>query len=132
MAKDLRFQASPLAEEFDVGDDSDMPGFDQPYTRDDVDAVLNAADTSVDERRGLLARMADDLQARQGMDQANEYAGLIDEIRSAIATLDSSGDGSGEGFETAALAFDPADAVLAPDEIMERAEEEAAREREEG
>lgn len=129
MAKDLRFQASPLAEEFDVGDDSDMPGFDQPYTRDDVDAVLNAASTSVEERRGLLLRMVDDLQARQGMDEANEYADLIEEIRSALATLSD----SEEIDETAEVfAFDPADHALAPDEIMERAEEEAARDREEG
>jgi predicted Ser/Thr protein kinase len=129
MAKDLRFQASPLAEEFDVGDDSDMPGFDQPYTRDDVDAVLNSASTSVDERRSLLLRMIDDLQARQGMDEANEYADLIEEIRGALATLSE----TDENVETAgAFAFDPADHALAPDEIMERAEEEAALDRAEG
>jgi hypothetical protein len=129
MAKDLRFQASPLAEEFDVGDDSDLPGFDQPYTRDDVDAVLNSPSASVEERRELLLRMVDDLQARQGMDEGNEYGELIEEIRDALATLDEPGDGIGT---PGAFAFDPDDRALAPDEIMERAEEEAALEREEG
>lgn len=129
MAKDLRFQASPLAEEFDVGDDSDMPGFDQPYTRDDVDAVLNTASMSVEERRDLLSRMADDLEARRGMDEGDEYSGLIDEIRGAMASLDEPGDGIGT---PGSFAFDSADRALAPDEVMERAEEEEAREREEG
>ena len=127
MAKDLRFQASPLAEEFDVGDDSDLPGFDNPYTRDDVDAVLNAVGASVDERRDLLTRMVDDLQARLGMDEADEYSSLIEEIRDALATLDEPGDRTGP---VGAFAFGT-DSALAPDEILERAEEEQAREREE-
>ena len=129
MAKDLRFQASPLAEEFDVGDDSDMPGFDQPYTRDDVDAVLNAAETSVEERRAILLGMIEDLQARQGMDEGNEYGTLIEEIRSAVAALEEPADGIGT---PGSFAFDPDDRAVAPDEILERAEDEAALEREEG
>ena len=55
--------------------------------------------------------------------------GLIEEIRGAIATLEDPGDGIGT---PAAFGFDAEDRVLAPDEIMERAEEEEAREREEG
>lgn len=126
MAKELRFEMNPLAEEFDVGDDSDMPGFDQPVTRDDVDAVLNSPTGSVEERREILRRMLGDLQARQGMDEADEYGALIDEVTGALATLDEPGDGIGT---PGAFAFDPDDRALAPDEIMERAEEEAARER---
>ena len=34
MARDLHFAESPLAEEFDVGDDSDLPGYDQPVSKD--------------------------------------------------------------------------------------------------
>jgi len=128
MAKDLRFQANPLAEEFDVGDDSDLPGFDQPYTLDDVDTILNSPSGTVEERRELLRRMLDDLQARQGMDEAREYPDLIEEVRRALSTLDETGDGIGT---PGAFAFDPEDRAMAPDEILERAEEEEAREREE-
>jgi hypothetical protein len=127
MAKDLRFQAMPLAEEFDVGDDSDMPGFDQPYTHDDIDAILNSASATVEERRELLRRMADDLQARQGMDEASEFGDLLEDVRGALAALDEPGDGIGT---PGAYAFDPEDRAMAPDEIMERAEDEEARERE--
>jgi hypothetical protein len=81
MAKDLRFQSNPLAEEFDVGDDSDMPGFNQPYTLDDVDAILSSPNATTEERRDLLQRMADDLQARQGMDETGEYGDLLEQIR---------------------------------------------------
>lgn len=126
MAKDLHFQSMPLAEDFDVGDDSDLPGLDQPYTLDDVDAILNSPSGTVEERQDLLRRMLEDLQARQGMDQAGEYSGLIEQIRGALATLASPADGIGA---TGAYGFDADDRVLAPDEIMERAEEEAEEDR---
>jgi hypothetical protein len=124
MAKDLRFPTMPLAEEFDVGDDSDLPGLDQPYTQDDIDAILNSPAASVGDRQELLRRMIDDLQARQGMDEASEYGDLLEQARGAMAALDQPGDGIGT---PGAFAFDPEDRALAPDEIMERAEEEAAR-----
>ncbi len=129
MAKDLRSQMTPLAEDFDVGDDSDLPGFDQPYTLDDVDAVLSSASASIEERREVLRRMLNDLQARRGMDETNEYGDLIEGVRGALATLDEPVDGTGA---PGALAFDTDDSALAPDEIMERAEDEEARGREEG
>ena len=124
MAKDLRFQSTPLAEEFDVGDDSDPPGFDQPYSRDDVDAILNSPSGTLEERRDALRRMLDDLRARTGMDQAEEYRDLIDDIRAALATLASPSDGIGTPDT---FAFDPDDRALAPDEILERAEDESRR-----
>jgi hypothetical protein len=124
MAKDLRFQATPLAEEFDVGDDSDLPGFDQPYSRDDVDAILNSPSGTLEERRDALRRMLDDLRARTGMDEAEEYGDLIDDIGGALATLAAPSDGIGT---PGAFAFDPDDRALAPDEILERAEDENQR-----
>jgi hypothetical protein len=124
MAKDLRFQSTPLAEEFDVGDDSDLPGFDQPYSRDDVDAILNSPSGSIEERRDELHRMLNDLRARADMDEAGEYGGLIEDIKAALATLASPSDGVGTPD---AYAFDPDDRALAPDEILERAEEERGR-----
>ena len=124
MAKDLRFPTMPLAEEFDVGDDSDLPGLDQPYTLDDIDAILNSPAASVGDRQELLRRMIDDLQARQGMDEGSEYGDLLEQARGAMAALDQPADGIGT---PGAFAFDPEDRALAPDEIMERAEEEAAR-----
>ena len=124
MAKDLRFQAMPLAEEYEVGDDSDLPGYDQPITQDDVDAVVNSARGTVEERRELLRRMLDDLQARQGMDESAEFGDLIGEIERALATLDMPPDGIGT---PGAYAHDPADSALQPDEILERAEDERNR-----
>jgi len=120
---------TPLAEDFDVGVDSDLPGFDQPYTLDDVDAVLSSASASIEERREVLRRILNDLQARRGMDETNEYGDLIEGVRGALATLDEPVDGTGA---PGALAFDTDDSALAPDEIMERAEDEEARGREEG
>lgn len=124
MAKDLRFPTMPLAEEFDVGDDSDLPGLDQPYTLDDIDAILNSPAASVGDRQELLRRMIDDLQARQGMDETSEYRDLLQQARGAMVALTQPGDGIGT---PGAYAYDPEDRALAPDEIMERAEEEAAR-----
>jgi hypothetical protein len=123
MAKDLRFPTMPLAEEYDVGDDSDLPGYDQPITQDDIDAVLNSARGTVEERRQLLRRMLDDLQARQGMDESAEFSDLIGEIDRALATLDMPSDGVGT---PGAYAHDAADRDLQPDEILERAEDERA------
>ena len=121
MAKDLRFQSMPLAEEFDVGDDSDLPGFDQPYTLDDIDAVLNSPNASIEERRSLLSRMLDDLEARQGMDEAREFGDLIAQLRGALDTLEEPPDGIGT---PGAYAFDPDDRAMSPDEILERDEAE--------
>lgn len=129
MAKDLRFETTPLAEEFDVGGDADLPGVDQPYTRDDVDALLNSRSASVADRREMLARMLDDLQVRQGMDETNEHGDLAEDVRGALATLDEPADGISTPGD---FGFDPDDRALAPDEILERAEEEEARQREEG
>ena len=124
MAKDLRFPAMPLAEEYDVGDDSDLPGYDQPITQDDVDAVVSSARGTVAERRELLRRMLDDLQARQGMDVSAEFGDLMGEIERALATLDMPFDGIGT---PGAYAHDSADRAVQPDEILERAEDERTR-----
>jgi hypothetical protein len=125
MAKDLRFQSMPLAEEYDVGDDSDLPGYDQPITQDDVDAVMSSSRGSVDERRALLLRMLDDLQARQGMDESAEYGSLIAQVHGALATLRLPADGLGA---PGAYAHDPAERAMQPDEVLERIEEEARAE----
>jgi hypothetical protein len=38
MPRELNSFSSPLAEDFELGDDSDMSGLDEPVTSDDVDA----------------------------------------------------------------------------------------------
>jgi hypothetical protein len=83
---------------------------------------LNSPSGTVEERRDLLRRMADDLQARQGMDESDEYSDLLEQVRGALAALGQPADGIGT---PGAYAFDPEDRALAPDEIMERAEDEA-------
>jgi hypothetical protein len=125
MSKDLRFQSMPLAEEYDVGDDSDLPGYDQPITQDDVDAVLNSSRGTIEERRTLLRRMLDDLQARQGMDESAEYGDLIAQVRGALATLARPADGLGT---PSAYAHEPTERAIQPDEVLERLEEEARAE----
>ena len=103
------FSATPLAEDFDVGDDSDLPGYDQPIAQDDIDAVLNSAAGTVDERRAQLLVMLDDLRGRQEMDESGEYRSLVEQLEAALAELDVPGDGVGTPD---AYAFDPADQVL--------------------
>jgi hypothetical protein len=125
MAKDLRFPSMPFAEEYDVGDDSDLPGYDQPITQDDIDAVVNSSRGTVKERRELLLRMLDDLRARQGMDESAEYGALVESIRGALAALGSPPEGIGT---PGAYAHDPADRAMQPDEVLERAEDEARTE----
>ncbi len=125
MAKDMRFPTMPLAEEYDVGDDSDLPGYDQPIAQDDIDAILSSARGTVEERRELLRRMRDDLQARQGMDESAEFGSLIEAIDGALATLDLPADGIGT---PSAYAHEAGDRAMQPDEILERADEERARE----
>jgi hypothetical protein len=129
MARDLRFPVMPVAEEFDVGDDSDLPGYGQPITQDDIDAVLSAASESVEERRALLLRMLDDMSTRQGMDQSHEYDGLVRQIQDALATLALPGDGLGTPD---AYALDDSERAEQPDEVLERAEDEAEDARKRG
>jgi hypothetical protein len=121
MARDLDFETTPLAEEFDVGDDSDLPGFDQPITGDDIDAILNSSRATESAKREQLLRIRDDLAVRQRMDEADEYGELVRQINDAIAALKAPADGLGT---PGAYGFDPADRALQPDEILERAEEE--------
>jgi hypothetical protein len=122
MAKDLHFNRMPLAEEYDVGDDSDLPGYSQPLSLDDIDAVLNDPNGAVEDRRALLLRMLEDLRTREGMDQSEEYVALIARVQDALALLDQPGDGIGN---PGSYAFDDADRAEQPDEMLERAEEEA-------
>lgn len=121
MARDLEFETSPLAEDFEVGDDSDLPGFDQPVTGDDIDAILSSARATEAAKQAQLLRVRDDLTARQGMDEADEYGELIARINGALAALQAPADGIGT---PAAYGFDAADRAMQPDEILERAEEE--------
>jgi hypothetical protein len=122
MAKDLHFKTMPLAEEYDVGDDSDSPGYGQPLSFDDIDAVLNDSNGTVEDRRSFLLRMLEDLQTREGISQAHEYDALIGRVQDALALLAQPGDGIGN---PGSYAYDDADRAEQPDEVLERAEEEA-------
>ena len=122
MARDHQFQSTPLAEDYEVGDDSDMPGDDQPITQDDIDEILNSPNATVEERRAMLLELLDDIGTRRGMDETNEYYGLAGEIAAALAALDAAGDGIGT---PGAYGFAPEDRAQSPDEILERQEEEA-------
>ena len=122
MARDHQFQSTPLAEDYEVGDDSDLPGDDQPITQDDIDEILNSPNATVEERRAMLLELLNDIGARRGMDAVNEYDSLAGEIDAALATLDTTGDGIGT---PGAYGFDPEDRAQSPDEILERDEEEA-------
>jgi hypothetical protein len=129
MPREMHSHTTPLAEDFEAGDDSDLPGLDQPVTSDDIGAILNSARASSEAKRAELLRIRDDLIARSGMQESGEHDGLIADIDDALSMLDSAAQGAG-GPE--AYGFDPDDRVLQPDEIAERAEEaraEAERER---
>jgi hypothetical protein len=120
---------SPLAEDYRVGDDDDMPGLDEPISIDEIDAVLFSASGSMEDRRETLAAMLGELQTRQSMDadsdMQTDMQALIDRIQDALASLD----GDPEGDATpGAYGFDPDMRADQPDEILERAEEEAAAE----
>ena len=125
MARDSGLQSSPFGENFDVGDDSDLPAFDQPYGFDDIDAIRSDSGATVAQRREQLRRMLDDLRARRGMDQTGEFDELIQEVRGALSSLALSADDSVD------MILSGEDAAMAPDEILERAEDEAALERDE-
>jgi len=122
MARDHQFQSTPLAEDFLVGDDSDLPGRDQPITQDEIDEILNSPDTTVEERRAMLLQLLDDVETRRSMDTAGQFDSLASEIQAALAALDTPGDGIGT---PGAFGFDPGDRAASPEEIMERDEEEA-------
>jgi hypothetical protein len=122
MARNLAFETTPLAEEFDVGDDSDLPGVDQPITADDIDAIVNSGRATEAAKNAQLSRLRDDLGARRGMDETDEYDALLQQIDTALASLRAPADGIGT---PGAFGFDAADRALQPDEILERAEEEA-------
>ena len=121
MPTNIHVPVSPLSADFDVGDDSDIPGYGQPITIDDIDAVVNSARGTVAERREILGSMLDDLRARQGMDETEEFDYLIDRIDDALAALDLPADGIGT---PGAYAHDADMRPEQPDEILERKEEE--------
>ena len=121
MPTNVHTPVSPLAAALDVGDDYDLPGFSQPITVDDIDAVLSSARGTVAERREILGAMLDDLRARQGMDEADEYDYLIERIEDSLASLDAPADGIGT---PGAYAHDADMRPEQPDEILERMEEE--------
>jgi hypothetical protein len=125
MATNLRPQASPFAEEFEVGDDSDLPGFDQPVTGDDIDALVSSGRATEQSKRAILMRMRDDLLTRRDMDEAGEFTDLIERIEAALSVLHGGADGAGT---PSAYGFDAADRALQPDEILERAEAEREEE----
>ena len=122
MARDHHFQSTPLAEDFEVGDDSDLPGRDQPITQDEIDEILNSPDTSVDERRAMLMDLLEDVRTRRSMDPADQFDSLAQEIEAALAALDASGDGIGT---PGAFGFAPEDRVDSPEDILQRQEDEA-------
>ena len=125
MPTNIHTPVSPMSADFAVGDDSDLPGFSQPITVDDIDAVLNSARGSVADRREVLRSMLDDLQARQGMDEADEYDYLIERIEDAMASLNAPADGIGT---PGAYAHDAEMRPEQPDEILERREAEESAE----
>jgi hypothetical protein len=118
---------SPLAEDYRVGDDDDMPGLDEPISVDDIDAVLFSPRGSLEERRETLLAMLHELQTRQSMDadsdMQTDIQALVDRIEDALASLDA--DPTGDGTPDA-YGFDPDLRAEQPDEILERAEDEAA------
>jgi hypothetical protein len=118
---------SPLAEDYRVGDDDDMPGLNEPISIDDIDAVLFSASGSLEDRRETLTAMLGELQTRQSMDadsdMQTDIQALMDRIQDALASLDE--DPAGDGTPDA-YGLDPDIRAEQPDEILERAEEEAA------
>jgi hypothetical protein len=122
---------SPLAEDYRVGDDDDMPGLDEPISVDDIDAVLFSPRGSTEDRRATLQAMLGELQTRQSMDadsdMQTDIQALTERIQDALASLD--GDGEGDGTP-GAYGFDPDMRAEQPDEILERAEDEAAADKE--
>lgn len=126
MARDIDTGGSPLAVEFDVGGDDDMPGLAQPLTSDDIDALLSSTRGSATEKRHLLGQIRDDLEARRGMDLSGDMEVLIQRIDDALATLSAAPDEYGT---PASYGMDPQLRASSPEEELERAEEEAAEDR---
>jgi hypothetical protein len=122
MARDVRFPTTPVAEDFEVGDDSDSPGFDQPFSGDDIDALVSSGRGTVIERREMLQRARADLEQRRVMDESGDAAALVARIDDALATLAAPADGIGT---PGAYAHDARDRAMQPDEILEREEDEA-------
>ena len=120
MAREIDRPGSSLAAEFDVGDDDDLPGVGQPYTADDIDAILNSSRGSTDEKRDLLSKIRNDLEARSSMDMEDETTSLFDRIDDALATLGTRGDGDGT---PSAYGMDPQTRTDQPDEELERLED---------
>jgi hypothetical protein len=121
MSRELHIQATPLAEDFEPGDDGDLPGLDQPVTSDDIAAIVGSSRISSQAKSAMLQQIRDDLQTRDRLEQRGELDGLIGEVEAGLRAVDQSGDGIGT---PAAYGFDAETRVLQPDEILERAEEE--------
>ncbi|HEX2256881.1 MAG TPA: hypothetical protein VHG92_09345 [Afifellaceae bacterium] len=111
---------SPLAEEFDVGGDSDMPGADQPVTLDDIDAIIYSPRGTVEERCAALRAILDDLEVRHSMDLSTDLDELAARAREGLRQLQGS---QGTGTPSS-YGFDPDERVDQPDLIQERRENE--------
>jgi len=119
----------PTAADYAVGGDADEPGFAQPITIDDMEALAHSARGTAEERRETLKAMIAELEARRSMDRAHEVDPLIARGRELLAALsrEGSGEGDPEGF-----GFAPEDRTDRPDEILERREEQAREDLEPG
>ena len=120
MARDIDRPGSSLAAEFDVGGDDDLPGLGQPYTADDIDAILSSSRGTTEEKRELLLKIRNDLEVRSSMDMEDDAASLFRRIDDALATLAAPGDGYGT---PSAYGMDPQTRTSQPDEELERLEE---------
>ena len=105
-----------------------MPGFDQPYTSDDIEAIVSAADATVEERCEVLRRILNDLENRQDMDRTQEFAPLIDEVRPPLPPSANRPTASGRRALSPTILTNG----RSLDEILEREEEEDARRQAEG
>ncbi|MBZ8135281.1 hypothetical protein [Afifella sp. IM 167] len=116
----------PTAADYAVGGDADEPGFSQPITLDDMEALAHSARGSLEARRETLKAMVGELEVRRSIDRGNEMDPLIARGRELLSAL--SAEGTGEG-DPEAYGLAPEDRLTRPDEIIERREEEAREER---
>ena len=106
---DLDPQNSTLAVDTAINGDAYMPGLANPVTAAEVKDIYMDARVPLAERQEALARLKQEMVARDSADTLPDTKALIAEIEAGIAYLNENGDGSADPAMLSSLdtAVDP-------------------------
>ena len=109
---DLDPQITTLPVDTAIDGEDYMPGLSNPVTAAEIQDIYMDARVPVTERLDALAQLKQEMVARDAADTLPDTKALIDQIDSAIATLNETGDGTADPAMLSSL-----DTAVNPDNL---------------